>query len=292
MGAASRLGVQAVRDLVADAVAVGRGLGLAVVDPVVLKDSLNLLVWLRPSPVVARIQVRTGLVRGPEALADSLALARYLVDAGMPVSSPFEGVDPGPHVGATGRAMTLWQHLDVRDEVADPADVGRTLRALHEAAASYGGPLRHVGPVGEIGRLAALLARDRPDDAAQLLGLRDRLDLPGLAVQALHGDAHLGNVVLTAGGPCWVDWEESWRGPLAWDLACLDHRRRTFGELEGEIGRALAAYGSYDADAVEAWLPVVALWAAAWGLVGEVEGLGWSANARRRLAWVEERLSS
>jgi hypothetical protein len=142
--AASTLGIPAVADLVADTVAVGRRLGLAVDDPIVLKDSLNLLVWLRPAPVVARVQVRTGLVRRPEALADSLALARHLAEAGLPVSPP--------------------------------------------------------------------------------------------------------------------------------------------------VGAAITAYGQHDEDAVEAWLPVVALWAAAWGLVGDVEGLGWGVDARRRLGWVEQRL--
>jgi Ser/Thr protein kinase RdoA (MazF antagonist) len=290
VGTASRLGIPAVDDLVADAVAVARGLGLRVDDPVVLQDSLNLLVWLRPAPVVARMQVRTGLVRRPEAIADSLALARFLVGKGLPVSPPVDDVDPGPHVGATGRAMTLWRHLDLLDEPADPADVGRTLRALHDVAAAFEGPLRHAGPLEEIGRLADVLAPHLPADAARIRELRERLDLPDQPTQALHGDAHLGNVVVTDQGPRWVDWEESWRGPTAWDLACIEHQRRTFGQLTSEIERALAAYGPYDEDAVDAWLPAVALWAAAWGLVGEVDGLGWSDNAHRRLAWVEDRL--
>jgi hypothetical protein len=69
--AAAGLGLPSQAALVADAVAVGRAVGLEVGDPVVLKDSLNLLVWLRPAPVVARIQVRTALVRDPDAAADS-----------------------------------------------------------------------------------------------------------------------------------------------------------------------------------------------------------------------------
>ena len=286
--AAAGFGLPSQAALVADAAAVGRAVGLVVDDPVVLKDSLNLLVWLRPAPVVARIQIRTGLVRDPAAAADSLALAGYLAARGLPVSPPADGIDPGPHVGETGRTMTLWRHLDIRDGPADPTETGRSLRELHEAAAAYDGPMRHVGPVEEIGRLADVLAPHRPEDAHRLLELRDRLDLPDQPAQAVHGDAHLGNVVVTDLGPRWVDWEESWRGPIAWDLACIEHQRRTFGQLTSEIEQALTAYGPYDADAVDAWLPVVALWAAAWGLVGEVDGLGWSENARRRLAWVEE----
>ena len=284
------LGLPARKALIADAVAIGRGLGLRVDDPQVLKDSLNLLVWLRPSPVVARIQVRTGLVRRPEAAADSLALARFLTDAGLPVSPPADDIDPGPHVGATGRSMTLWRRLEIRDEPADPAVVGRTLRELHVAMAEYVGPLRHVGPIEEIGRLLELLVAHRPDEARRLGALTTRLDLPDLPVQALHGDVHLNNVATTADGIRWIDWEESWRGPVAWDLASLDHQRVTFGELQEATRLALAAYGPHDDEAVEAWLPAFALWAAAWGMLGGLERPDWLAAARRRIDWVEARL--
>jgi hypothetical protein len=288
---ASPLGVPAAGDLVADAVAIGRGLGLRIDEPVVLKDSLNLLVWLRPAPVVARIHARTALVRAPEAAADSVALARFLADAGLPVSPPTDAVDPGPHTGLTGRPMTFWQYLEVDEASADPAEAGRSLRALHEAMATFEGPLRHVGPIEEIGSLAGLLGTHRPDDAARILALRDALDLPSLPTQPLHGDAHLGNVVVAAGRLRWLDWEESWRGPLAWDLACLVHRQVTFGEGGDEIAGAVAGYGPYDADGVDAWMPAYALWAAAWGFVGDVDGLDWwIEGARRRLAWVEDRL--
>jgi aminoglycoside phosphotransferase (APT) family kinase protein len=111
-------------------------------------------------------------------------------------------------------------------------------------------------------------------------------------VQALHGDAHLGNVMVTSTGPLWGDWEESWRGPTAWDIAALEHRRRVFGDLDAEIGAALAAYGPYDDAAVEAWGDVVTVWAAAWGVFFARERPDWGDGARRRLAWLERRFGS
>ena len=291
--AASRLGIPPVPELVADAASIARGLGLQVDEPVVLKDSLNLLVWLRPARVVARMHVRTSLVRSAEPAADSLALARYLAKAGLPVSPPADDVDPGPHVGSTGRPMTLWRHLALLDDRADAADAGRTLRQLHEAMAGYDGPLRHVGPLEEIRRLAAVLeSLGEARDSATIRSLLDRVELPDAPIQALHGDAHLGNVRLTAAGIRWLDWEESWRGPVAWDLASLEHRRATFDELHDETRRAFEGYGdgALDAEAVAAWVPVVSLWAASWGLVGELDGLGWGDSARRRLAWAESQL--
>src|SRR5262245_37346623 len=291
MAASSRLGVPDAADLVADAVAIAHDLGLRVDDPVVLKDSLNLLVWLRPSPVVARVHARTAIVRAPEVAADSLALARFLADAGLPVRPPADDVDPGPHVGRTGRPMTFWRRLEVDAESADPAEAGRTLRTLHEAMAGYGGPLRHIGPIEEAARLAAVLAPFRPDIGARILAALDALELPDLPVQAIHGDAHIGNVVMALGQLHWLDWEEAWRGPVAWDLACLVHRQMTFGEGSDETGRAIAGYGSYDADAVDAWLPAYALWAASWGFLGELDGLDWWVEgARQRLSWAERKI--
>ena len=38
--------------------------------------------------------------------------------------------------------------------------------------------------------------------------------------------------------------------------------------------------------------PSQAALVAAWGLVGEVDGLDWSEQARHRLAWVEQRIGS
>jgi Ser/Thr protein kinase RdoA (MazF antagonist) len=276
---------------VADAVAVGRELGLVVDDPIVLSDSLNLIVHLRPAPVVARVAVRTSIVRSHAALGDSLGLASFLATAGLPVAPPVDDIDPGPHRGPTsGRPMTLWRMLDAPKEavVVDPAAAGRSLRRIHEAATAYDGPLRHVGPLVEIDRLAVLIEPARPEDAGRIRGFAARIDVPEAPTQAVHGDAHLGNVLPTVDGQVWLDWEESWRGPTAWDLAALDHRRRVFGELIPEIDAAFAAYGPVDAAAIDAWAPVVALWALAWGTVGAIElGEEISDRARGRRAYLE-----
>jgi Ser/Thr protein kinase RdoA (MazF antagonist) len=69
---------------------------------------------------------------------------------------------------------------------------------------------------------AAAMAAAAPDDRAFLAGLvRGALaalpsDQAGWI--ALHGDAHLGNVMMTPSGPIWADLEAVCRGPLEWDL--------------------------------------------------------------------------
>ena len=175
---------------------VGR-LGLEVDDPLVLKDSLNLLVWLRPAPVVARIQVRTGLVRDPEALRPTAWRWRGTSpSAGLPVSPPVDDIDPGAARRHDRPAMTLWRHLDVRDEPADPAAAGRSLRAhARGGRGHYDGPLRHVGRSRRSDGSRRCSRHDLPDDAAYVTRLPAIvIELPDLPIQALHGDAHLGNV--------------------------------------------------------------------------------------------------
>jgi aminoglycoside phosphotransferase (APT) family kinase protein len=275
---------------IADAVTVGRRLGLRIAEPIVLSDNLNLIVEMRPAGVVARVAVRTALVRSSQALGDSLRLAHFLASAGLPVAPVAGGIDPGPHTGpATGRAMTFWRLLEPgpAGTSVDARAAGRSLRAIHEAAAGWDGELGHLGPLVEIDRLIERIAPHRPRAAEELRSFRAAVVVPDGPVQAVHGDAHLGNVFVVPGGQVWIDWEESWRGPVAWDLACLDHRRRVFGELVEPIGAAFAAYGPVDEADVEAWAPVVATWALAWGAVGAVElGQSISSRARRRRSWL------
>ena len=111
----------------------------------------------------------------------------------------------------------------------------------------------------------------------------ERLELPELPVQPIHGDAHSGNVL--AGGR-WLDFDEACAGPPEWDLACLRHRLLVFGELGDEIVAALAAYGGYDEDAVAACDPLVVLFTATWGVVTQPD----HPRTRTRLDWLRERV--
>jgi aminoglycoside phosphotransferase (APT) family kinase protein len=52
---------------------------------------------------------------------------------------------------------------------------------------------------------------------------------PSTETQPLHGDAHPGNLLMTPRGPVWNDFEDTWRGPVEWDLACLALTHRLDG---------------------------------------------------------------
>jgi Ser/Thr protein kinase RdoA (MazF antagonist) len=227
-------------------------------DAVVLRDAWNVLVHLRPSPVVARVSSGApGVSSGDVAL--ELRVAGHAAAAGAPVVPPTTLADPGPHEHA-GHAVALWTYVDSHGEL-DAAAAGRGLRAIHEALTTFAGDLPHPGRPTEVRAMLAPLAPTA--DTELLLELSSR-ELP--AGQALHGDAHLFNCLQAASGPLWHDFETACHGPREYDLAALVHRHRSHGDLPASTA-ALEAYGAYDADLLEAALPVYAAWIAASWLV-------------------------
>jgi Phosphotransferase enzyme family len=255
-----------VTDPLRAALATGRAHGLPTSDPVVLRDLTNLIVHLRPAPVVARVQLTLGALRGPAWARAEMHAAHFLTAAGAPVAPPASDVDPGPHE-ADGLLVTFWRHVDHDPTLADAAVAGRSLRELHDAFAAYDGELPTCDRLGEVRRLV---------DDPELRAFADRL--PPLAGEPIHGDAHLKNILWTRDGPLWSDLENVCRGPREFDLACLRFRPSP------EADAAIAAYGEHDAEAVERALAYVTLFlAAVTPLVAERAGEEGRVEAQRRI---------
>ncbi len=232
------------------AVMTARELGLTVTHPVVLRDRSNLLVHLRPAPVVARVATATAMARpGGQGIVRELAVAGALAAAGAPVVAPSALLPPGPH-RRDGWTLSFWEWVEPRSEPLDAAAAGARLRTCHEALADLG-----AEGIAAMGRALGAAADGAPADGAELVvwgalreaeelvaGLGDEhgldpadvellretgarevaratsLDLP---LQPVHGDAHLRNLLASPAGPLWIDWEDSFIGPRGWDLACF-----------------------------------------------------------------------
>ncbi|MEU9891568.1 aminoglycoside phosphotransferase family protein [Sphaerisporangium sp. NPDC051011] len=239
---------------VAAAVSIAVRHGVRVTEPVILKDSFNLRVHLRPAPIVARVPTVTALgrLRPVEALAREVAVVSYLASRGAPVVPPSDLLPPGPFE-RDGYAVSFWSYAE-HDPGARPdaAVAGRLLAELHDALRGYPGGLPYLGPA--LDETAHLLDRLGPMPGAgaeTLAELRDDLgrvtaELSAMdgPTQALHGDAHPGNLLATPAGWRWIDFEETCAGSAGWDLACLRGTRR----LDGRA--ALRAYGA-DPDGAE-----------------------------------------
>ncbi|TMR93714.1 hypothetical protein [Nonomuraea basaltis] len=169
---------------VAAAVSVAEEHGVRVREPVVLKDSFNLRIHLRPAPIVARVPTVTALgrPRPADVLRRELDVVSYLHGVGVPVVPPSELLPPGPHL-RDGVVVTFWAYVehDPAYEVS-PEEAGRALAELHEAMRGFPGELPYLGPVLDEpatmldGRAAVRAYGADPDDP----GLRDFLAARGL----------------------------------------------------------------------------------------------------------------
>jgi Phosphotransferase enzyme family len=223
-------------------------------DAVPLSGGSNVLVHLRPSPVVARVMTGTSMLHEDTErwLAREVAVAVFLAQRTDEVVAPSDLLPPGPHE-QDGLWMTMWTFVPHESEAPMPeaGELGRSLRDLHAALAGFQGDL---APVSEIRDwLGRLLADLRPSDSLtpqDIDWLRFKLDAltpavfeSSLPAQALHGDVAISNLLHTDGGLVWNDLEDVCVGPVAWDLAGLVSSARSRGQSEAFVEELVAAYG-------------------------------------------------
>ncbi|MEA2219413.1 MAG: hypothetical protein QOJ35_2039 [Solirubrobacteraceae bacterium] len=232
------------------AIAVAARHGVRCDEPEIMHDAGNLLVHLLPAPVVARVSTVTALARDGDAwFAREVAVAGHLAAAGAPVVAPSPELEPGPH-RHDGLLLTFWTYVDQAGRAMDAHEAGRRLRECHDALASFPAALPRWAVLDEAQAALERLAGDGAlddGDAALLRGagelVRARVAELALPLQALHGDAHLHNVVNGPDGPLWNDFEDTFCGPRAWDLGCLHATALAFGRDPRPVAAAQAGYG-------------------------------------------------
>jgi aminoglycoside phosphotransferase (APT) family kinase protein len=271
------------------AVAVARENGLRVDEPHVLRDGLNVLIHLRPAPVVARVAGTIARVRpGDDCLRRELAVAASLAEAGAPVVAPSAELPPGPH-HHEGHVLSFWTYVDQQGK-PDPAAAGAALHDVHEALCGFHGSLPALGHVTEAEALLAHVAAEEAIDPDTAHALHDRIEelratmttLRG-SVQPLHGDAHLRNVLNGPDGPLWNDWEDTCIGPVQWDAACLLASHRVTGaEPEAEVAFNAAGL-EHDPAELNLWIEARVLQGAIWTIyTGNPRGRAWLDHALGR----------
>jgi hypothetical protein len=222
------------------------------VAPVVLADRSNLVLRLDPLPLVARVAMATSASRvGMDWLRREVEVSRWL---GPALATQPAAHDAGPHE-LEGLVVSLWALEDVRG-TAGGAEAGAALAACHTRLSTYDVTrLPRLGGWEEARRVHDRLGSSTIVRAADRLRVaraweraeRTMEDAPrrSASMQAVHGDAHLGNALDTARGVLWTDWEDAFVGPVEWDLACLASRARLFGEEREAIAAAGEAYARH-----------------------------------------------
>jgi hypothetical protein len=259
----------------AAAQAVAREHGVACDEAVRIAAGSNVLVHLKPAPVVARVMTGTAVLHDdPEQwLAREVAVGAFLAERTDLAVPPSDILPPGPHE-RDGLWMTLWRFVP-HDEQAPPPgprELGRSLRALHAALAGFAGDLAPLSDIRDwLARLLAELRRSPALTGQDIDRLRRELDAltpavfeSSLPAQALHGDASMSNLLRTGNGLVWNDLEDVCAGPVAWDVAGLVASARARGQSARFVEELLAAYGDPGVEGLEAFLEAHALYEVVW----------------------------
>ena len=208
--------------------------------PELLKLAHHTTVLLSPTTIVARVQQvdRSG-GRG-DGIARELAIASHLASRGGPTVRPASSVDPGPYF-ENGCAISLWQFVAGRraETKSDTRLAANSLREVHDALTGIALPLPSFtiafesceAILGSSPAPAMLNSSDRVFLQNLYAELRTELSRYEMEIQPLHGDAHLGNVLIGASGAIWMDLDDVCVGPVEWDVASLP--RDAWSEFPG-----------------------------------------------------------
>jgi hypothetical protein len=209
------------------ALRVAAALGMEAIDPQLLRSTNNTVIWLRPTPVVAKV------ARADNSLLDwELVVASALGRMGAPVVTPLELATLGVH-HYDRYAVTFWPYHAQTGMTPDPVALCGALARLHdaldEAARLDGwqlpgwnrGPRDVINRLGDEGFAPALNADDRIL-LAQVLGRSHEIAEMSACHRALHGSPHGFNVLMVDDQPMFIDFETVCYGPVEWDLCHMD----------------------------------------------------------------------
>lgn len=277
---------------VSAAVAVARAVGLRVREPALLRAVATTVVHLVPEPIVARVVSDDDTDRR-QSLERELTITAFLAQEGGKVAAPARSVHPGPYE-RDGMLVTLWEYVD--HDPSRPLDAvraGHALRDIHRL-------LRDVEPAtlphfARVEENRALIARLDLEPAARRL-FDEVLDAVVVAVdwlpaelQAVHGDAHVGNVLRTAAGPVWSDFDKVCLAPCEFDIACNEIRARSVGRERADDD-LLVGYGDHDRNLVSLLASVHLATLAAWTFDLARRRHEYRPVASQRLRWAADGL--
>ena len=235
----------------------------------VLQNGSTLVLRLTETLVARVVQDRDGPRQGTEWFARENAIAQHLTEHGAPTIPLHPDLPPGPHEHL-GYPLNFWEFVTRAEAAPDPAEIGRTLRLCHEIMRRFQEPLPKLAILTE--SVAILQDRELFAQSTQQM-LRDHLTtsievLSRYPHQALHGDAHMGNLMNTTRGLLWTDWEDTFAGPVEWDVASIIWNAQILDQDQSTVNAILGAYGAVDEKALQqsligraavmtAWYPIL-----------------------------------
>ncbi|MFM2168111.1 MAG: hypothetical protein RIS79_2482 [Verrucomicrobiota bacterium] len=255
----------------------------------ILQNSSTLVVRLTETLVARVVQDRAGPRQGTGWFARENAMAQHLTQHGAPVIPLHPDLPPGPHEHLD-YPLNFWAFVTRIDAEPDPREIGLTLKKCHEVMKTFPEPLPHLAIIHE----SLAILDDRPLFPAETQNMLHRHLQTSLDVladyprQPLHGDAHAGNLMNTTQGLLWTDWEDTFSGPVEWDVASIIWNARFLDEDHATVAAIGEAYGPVDEKALQQCLVARAAVITVWYPILYPAPTGdRQEKLRRRLAWLE-----
>jgi hypothetical protein len=212
----------------------------------ILQNGSTLVLRLTETLVARVVTDLDGPRQGMEWFARENAVAQHLSKNGAPVIPLHPDLPPGPyeHLGYT---LNFWKFVTAIDEDPEPSAIGRTLYQCHQILRSVEHPLPELAILTESIDLLDTLAKRGLFPKSTLSLLENRLvsslqALRDFPFQPLHGDAHPGNLMITTEGLLLTDWEDTFLGPVEWDLASITWNARVLDKDHLAADSILDAY--------------------------------------------------
>lgn len=211
------------RRAVAAAMSAATELDLAVDDAIVLSDSNRLVIRLTPCDTVARVTPMTHFASAEQ----EVELVRRLAQTDSPIAPLEPRVEPRVFVH-DGFKIAMWAYFEpVQSRMLRPAEYAQALARLHAGLRRIEVTTPHF-----MDRVAATQRDVASHDVTPDLADTDRALLANTlhdlgrsivnrrsAEQLLHGEPHPFNILNTENGPLFIDFENTARGPVEYDLA-------------------------------------------------------------------------
>lgn len=260
---------------------------------VVLQDASTLVLRLTETLVARVVQDTSGPRQGTEWFARENAIAAHLTQHGAPVIPLHTDLPPGPHVHL-GYPLNFWQFVTRVETEPDPRETGRTMRKCHAVMRTFAEPLPKLAIITE----SMEILRERelfPQATQQMLlnRLAASIDVLGqFPQQPLHGDAHMGNLMNTTIGLLWTDWEDTFAGPVEWDVASIIWNAQILEEDHATVRQILNGYreagGEIDEHALHQCLIARAAVVTAWyPILYPKPNADRQDKLKRRIEWLE-----
>ncbi len=238
----------------------------------ILQDGHTIVVRLTDSLVARIVTEPNGPRQGTSWFTRETSIAAHLSKYQAPVIPLFDDIPPVAHT-EDGYTMNFWQYVSVVEAPASPSEMAITLHRCHEILKTFPEHLPSLAILHESSAILEENAVQLAFDPSCIRLLRDKLEksidqLARMPHQALHGDAHTGNLLTTSQGVLWTDWEDAFSGPIEWDIASLIWNAKLFDGDTFSVDQILSAYQSggsaIDQDALDQCLIARAAVMSAW----------------------------